>query len=138
MRAYTRENFIQSFLSAWQLHAANSPRPSENSNGRAQESNGAKSRGPTTEAGRLGVWLNASKRDGSISLGGHGATLNLGPRGIRGTTSIPHTRISYVTPYCARIPARAPAVVTRRGGKPSLLGAIAGTFYSGKHVEQIE
>jgi hypothetical protein len=71
-----------------------------------------------------GVWQNASKRSGSISLGGHGATLSLGPRGMCGTASIPHTGISYVTPYVRPNLRKGASLRHPPRGKPSLLGAI--------------
>ena len=78
----------------------------------AVESNGAKSRGPTTEAGRLGVWLNASKR-GRFNLARWSWWSERHPRnGIDSAYGISYG-------HALRAP-----VVTPPRGKPSLLGAI--------------
>ena len=42
-----------------------------------------------------GVRLNLSKRGLSASIGGAPLTLNLGPRGVYGTASLPGTGISF-------------------------------------------
>jgi hypothetical protein len=44
-----------------------------------------------------GLRLNFSKRGGSLSLGGPGATVNVGSRGVRGTLGLPGTGLSYVS-----------------------------------------
>jgi hypothetical protein len=44
-----------------------------------------------------GLWLNASKRGISASIGGHGLTANISRRGVRETISAPGTGISYQT-----------------------------------------
>ena len=51
-----------------------------------------------------GVRLNLSKRGGSISLGGNGATVNFGPQGERTTYRLPGTGVSHqsYTPYGKR------------------------------------
>ena len=82
--------------------------------------------GPTTEAGRLGVWLNASKRGGSISLGGHG-----GPRASQNGIDSAYGHQLPSRPTCA--PDGQAAAVVARGA--SQCWVLSGTFYSGKHVE---
>jgi Protein of unknown function (DUF4236) len=42
-----------------------------------------------------GVWINLSKKGGSLSVGGHGATVNLSKRGVIGTAGLPGSGISY-------------------------------------------
>lgn len=42
-----------------------------------------------------GLWFNLSKTGGSVSIGGRGATLNLGPRGTRTTVGLPGSGLSY-------------------------------------------
>ena len=42
-----------------------------------------------------GVWINLSKRGGSLSVGGHGLTTNISRRGVRETISAPGIGISY-------------------------------------------
>jgi len=42
-----------------------------------------------------GVYWNIGKRGSSLSVGGHGATVNLSKKGVRNTYSIPGTGISY-------------------------------------------
>ena len=42
-----------------------------------------------------GIWLNVSKSGVSTSIGGKGATLNIGKRGTKSTLSIPGTGLSY-------------------------------------------
>jgi hypothetical protein len=44
-----------------------------------------------------GVWINLSKKGGSLSMGGHGATTNVSRRGVRDTFSLPGTGITYQT-----------------------------------------
>jgi Protein of unknown function (DUF4236) len=44
-----------------------------------------------------GLWLNASKRGISASIGGHGATINLSRKGAQGTLSAQGTGVSYRT-----------------------------------------
>jgi len=42
-----------------------------------------------------GIRVNLSKSGASLSVGGRGATVNLGRRGIRGTVGLPGTGLSY-------------------------------------------
>src|SRR5260370_38384536 len=44
-----------------------------------------------------GLYLNLSKRGGSLSFGGRGATMNISKKGVRDTFSGPETGISYQT-----------------------------------------
>jgi uncharacterized protein DUF4236 len=44
-----------------------------------------------------GLWVNVSKSGGSLSIGGHGFTANLGPKGHQETLSLPGSGISYRT-----------------------------------------
>lgn len=44
-----------------------------------------------------GLKVNLSKTGTSLSVGGRGATMNIGKRGVRRTLSIPGTGISHVT-----------------------------------------
>jgi uncharacterized protein DUF4236 len=44
-----------------------------------------------------GVWINLSKRGSSLSVGGHGATVNFSKRGVIGSASIPGSGVSYRT-----------------------------------------
>jgi hypothetical protein len=44
-----------------------------------------------------GFRVNFSKRGVSYSVGGHGATVNIGPRGVRRTLSLPGTGLSYTS-----------------------------------------
>ena len=44
-----------------------------------------------------GIWLNLSKKGGSLSVGGRGATMNVSKKGVRDTFSAPGTGISYQT-----------------------------------------
>ena len=65
-----------------------------------------------------GLWINLSKKGGSVSLGGHGATVNLSRRGLMGTASAPGTGVSYRSgPHRARRSSRRPMSHTtaRRG-----------------------
>jgi hypothetical protein len=42
-----------------------------------------------------GFWLNLSRSGISASVGGHGATLNIGKGGAQGTISLPGSGVSY-------------------------------------------
>jgi hypothetical protein len=44
-----------------------------------------------------GLWINLSKKGGSVSVGGHGATTNISKEGVRGTVGLPGTGLSYQT-----------------------------------------
>ena len=44
-----------------------------------------------------GIWINLSKKGGSFSVGGRGATMNVSKKGVRDTFSAPGTGISYQT-----------------------------------------
>ena len=44
-----------------------------------------------------GVYINLSKKGGSLSVGGRGATMNVSKRGVRDTFSVPGTGLSYQT-----------------------------------------
>jgi Protein of unknown function (DUF4236) len=44
-----------------------------------------------------GVWINLSKKGGSLSVGGHGLTANISKKGVRETVGLPGTGISYQT-----------------------------------------
>jgi hypothetical protein len=44
-----------------------------------------------------GLWVNLSKRGGSVGIGGRGATLNIGNRGHMETISAPGTGVNYRT-----------------------------------------
>jgi hypothetical protein len=44
-----------------------------------------------------GVWINLSKRGGSVSVGGKGLTAKISKRGLRETVGLPGTGISYTT-----------------------------------------
>lgn len=44
-----------------------------------------------------GLWLNVSKRSGSLSVRGRGVTVNLRPKGHQETISAPGTGVSYRT-----------------------------------------
>ena len=44
-----------------------------------------------------GAWINLNKRGGSLSVDGHGATLNFGPKGVIGTVGLPGSGSSYRT-----------------------------------------
>ena len=42
-----------------------------------------------------GLWINLSKKGGSLSVGGHGLTANISKKGVRETVGLPGTGISY-------------------------------------------
>ena len=42
-----------------------------------------------------GLWINLSKRGGSLSVGGHGLTANISKKGVRETVGLPGSGISY-------------------------------------------
>jgi hypothetical protein len=44
-----------------------------------------------------GLYWNIGKKGSSLSIGGHGATMNISKKGVRDTFSIPKTGISYQT-----------------------------------------
>jgi Protein of unknown function (DUF4236) len=44
-----------------------------------------------------GDWINLSKKGGSLSVGGHGATVNISKRGVTDTAGLPGSGISYRT-----------------------------------------
>jgi hypothetical protein len=44
-----------------------------------------------------GIWINLSKKGGSLSLGGRGVTMNVSKKGVRDTFSAPGTGLSYQT-----------------------------------------
>jgi hypothetical protein len=44
-----------------------------------------------------GLWINLSKKGGSLSVGGHGLPANVSKRGVRETVGLPGTGISYHT-----------------------------------------
>lgn len=41
-----------------------------------------------------GLWINLSKGAPSLSMGGHGATINVGKRGLKGTLGLPGSGLS--------------------------------------------
>jgi Protein of unknown function (DUF4236) len=43
-----------------------------------------------------GIWINLSKKGGSLSVGGRGATMNVSKKGVRDTFSAPGTGTSYI------------------------------------------
>jgi hypothetical protein len=43
------------------------------------------------------LWVNVSKKGASLSVGGHGATINLNRKGAQGTVGLPGSGISYRT-----------------------------------------
>ena len=51
-----------------------------------------------------GIWLNVSKSGVSTSIGGKGATVNIGKRGTKSTLSIPGTGLSYTKTSTPRQP----------------------------------
>jgi Protein of unknown function (DUF4236) len=61
-----------------------------------------------------GLWLNLSKRDGSLSVGGHGLTANILKKGVRETVGLPGSGISYQT---RRVGTRHPHRASRRPRK---------------------
>jgi hypothetical protein len=44
-----------------------------------------------------GLWINLSKKGGSLSVGGHDLTANISKKGARETVGLPGTGISYQT-----------------------------------------
>ena len=44
-----------------------------------------------------GLWINLSKKGGSLSVGGHDLTANISKKGVRETVGLPGTGISYQT-----------------------------------------
>jgi hypothetical protein len=44
-----------------------------------------------------GIWINLSKKGGSLSVGGRGVTMNVSKKGVRDTFSAPGTGLSYQT-----------------------------------------
>jgi hypothetical protein len=44
-----------------------------------------------------GLWINLSKRGGSLSVGGHGLTAKISKKGVRETVGLPGSGISYQT-----------------------------------------
>jgi hypothetical protein len=44
-----------------------------------------------------GLWVNLSKKGGSLSVGGHGLTANMSKKGVRETVGLPGSGISYQT-----------------------------------------
>jgi hypothetical protein len=44
-----------------------------------------------------GLWINLSKKGGSLSVGGRGATINVSPRGHRESVGLPGSALSYRT-----------------------------------------
>jgi hypothetical protein len=44
-----------------------------------------------------GLYINLSKKGGSLSVGGRGASMNVSKRGVRDTFSVPGTGLSYQT-----------------------------------------
>jgi hypothetical protein len=44
-----------------------------------------------------GLWVNLSKRGGSVGIGGRGATINLSPKGHKPTVGLPESGLSYRT-----------------------------------------
>ena len=67
-----------------------------------------------------GLWINLSKKGGSLLVGGHGLTADIGKRGVRETLGLPGTGISYQT---KRVGLRrrhgAPRRVSRRSASPA-------------------
>ncbi len=41
-----------------------------------------------------GIWINLSKKGGSLSVGGHGLTAKISKKGVRETVGLPGTGIS--------------------------------------------
>lgn len=44
-----------------------------------------------------GLWINLSKKGGSLSVGGRGATINVSPKGHQETVGLPGSGVSYRT-----------------------------------------
>jgi Protein of unknown function (DUF4236) len=61
-----------------------------------------------------GLWLNLSKRGGSLSVGGHGLTGNISKKGVREIVGLPGSGISYQS---RRVGTRHPHRPSRRPRK---------------------
>jgi hypothetical protein len=66
-----------------------------------------------------GLWLNASKRGISASIGGRGATVNISKKGVRETVSVPGTGISYQTKRVGLSRPHGPAKAPRQSVSPA-------------------
>ena len=77
-----------------------------------------------------GIYVNLSKTGGSLSIGGHGATLNVSRAGTRTTVGLPGSGLSYRSPThhwgdtaappahrLEEIPAQLPATAAPAGGR---------------------
>jgi hypothetical protein len=60
------------------------------------------------------LWLNLSKRGGSLSVGGYGLTANISKKGLHETLGLPGSGISYQT---CRVGTRHPHRASRRPRK---------------------
>jgi hypothetical protein len=73
-----------------------------------------------------GVRVNVSKTGLSASFGGRGATLNVGPKGVKGTVGIPGTGLSYSQQLGRKPPPAQPADPSgsKRSVRPSPLARL--------------
>jgi hypothetical protein len=66
-----------------------------------------------------GLWMNLSKRGGSLSAGSHGLTANISKKGVRETVGLPGSGISYQTRRVGTSQAHRPARVPRKFVSPA-------------------
>ena len=66
-----------------------------------------------------GLWINLSKRGGSLSVGGHGLTANISKKGVRETVGLPGSGISYQTRRVGTSQAHRPARAPRKFVSPA-------------------
>jgi len=59
-----------------------------------------------------GLWINLSKSGGSLSVGGKGATLNIGRDGVRSTLGVPGSGLSYSDRISLRRGASRPSAIS--------------------------
>jgi hypothetical protein len=59
-----------------------------------------------------GLWINLSKSGGSLSVGGKGATLNIGRDGVRSTLGVPGSGLSYSDRISLRRGAGRPSAIS--------------------------
>ena len=76
-----------------------------------------------------GFWVNLSKSRGSLSLGGRGATLNIGLRGTWTTVGVPGSGLSWRSPtrlwhHRDRLPGWEHGTAPAKRGRPVLLAFV--------------
>ena len=70
-----------------------------------------------------GIWVNLSKRGGSLSVGHRGATMNISPRGHQESVGLPGSGLSYRTKRRSFVKPGQPSGAPKRPSRRSVSSA---------------